>query len=77
MKVTVYSIPMCYECNELKDWLKENKIEFETVNVAVEQAKRKEVIEKSGQRTVPITEIDGKIIVGFDKEKLREALNLK
>jgi glutaredoxin-like YruB-family protein len=77
MKITVYSVPICPECIQLKEWLKENNVKFETVNVAVEQEKRKAVIEKSGQRTVPITEIDGKIIIGFDKEKLRKALRIK
>ena len=77
MKVTVYSVPMCYECTELKDWLTEKGIEFETIDVAMDQIARKEVIEVSGQRTVPIVKIDDKIVIGFEKEELKKALNIE
>ncbi|MFH1505465.1 MAG: glutaredoxin domain-containing protein [archaeon] len=76
MKVIVYSIPMCYECSQLKDWLKEHNVEFETIDVAVDQAARKEVIEVSGQRTVPVTKVDDEIIIGFEREALKKALKL-
>jgi len=77
MKVTVYSTPGCYECTELKEWLTEKGIEFESIDVARDQAARKEVIEVSGQRTVPVAKIDDKIVIGFEKEELKKALNIE
>jgi glutaredoxin len=60
----------------LKEFLKENKIKFEEVNVQEDREAAIEMIEKTGQNGVPVTEVDGKIIIGFDEEKLREALKL-
>jgi len=76
MKVKVYSTPFCFFCKQLKEFLKENKIKFEEVNVQEDQEAAMEMIQKTGQTGVPVTEIDGKIIIGFDEEKLREVLKL-
>ena len=76
MKVKVYSTPSCFFCKQLKEFLKENKIKFEEVNVQEDQEAAMEMIQKTGQTGVPVTEIDGKIIIGFDEEKLREVLKL-
>ena len=59
-----------------KDFLKENKIEFEDVDVSNDQKRAQEMVEKSGQMGVPVIDVDGEIIVGFDKEKLEKALGL-
>jgi glutaredoxin-like YruB-family protein len=75
-KVTVYSTPTCPYCHMLKDFLKENNIEFEHIDVAADREKGQEMIKKSGQTGVPVTDIDGKIIVGFDKEALKKALGI-
>ena len=76
MKVKVYSTPSCFFCKQLKEFLKENKIKFEEVNVQEDQEAAMEMIQKTGQTGVPVTEIDGKIVIGFDEEKLREVLKL-
>ena len=77
-EITVYSTPMCPWCNVLKDFLKEKNIEFEDIDVSKDQEKAKEMIEKSGQMGVPQIEINGKIIVGFDKPAIEKELeNLK
>lgn len=76
MKVRVYSSPFCVYCKMLKQFLEENKIEYEEVNVQEDQEAAIEMIEKTGQTGVPVVEINGKIIIGFDKEKLKEALKL-
>ena len=75
-KVTVYSTESCPWCHKAKDFLKENKIEFEDKNVGEDEAARNAMIEKSGQSGVPVLDIDGKIIVGFDVEAIKEALKL-
>ncbi len=77
MKVRVYSTPTCPWCIKLKDWLKKKKIEFENIDLTETQnAKfRDEMIEKSGQMAIPVTEIDDIIIVGFKEKELQEALD--
>ncbi|MDI6859308.1 MAG: glutaredoxin domain-containing protein [Methanocellales archaeon] len=76
MAVKVYSTPTCPFCDMVKRYLRENDIEFEDVNVAEDAEAAKEVIEKSGRMIVPLMDIDGEIIVGFDREKLDKALGL-
>ncbi len=76
-KVTVYSTTTCPWCHRAMDFLKENKIEFEEVNIAKHPEKAKEMIDKSGQMSVPVIDIDGQIIVGFDREKIKSALGIK
>ena len=77
-KITVYSAPKCPWCHALKDFLKEKNIEFEEIDISKDQAKVQEMIEKSGQMGVPQIEINGKMIVGFDKEAIEKELeNLK
>jgi len=76
-KVKVYSTPTCPYCHATKEFLKENKIEFEDIDVSKNQDKAQEMIEKSGQMGVPVIDINGTIIVGYDKEAIKKALKLK
>jgi len=75
--IKVYSTPSCPYCFTLKEFLKQNNIEFEDIDVSKDEKALKEMIEKSGQMGVPVVEIDGEIVVGFDKEKISKLLNLK
>ncbi|MEI7961773.1 MAG: glutaredoxin family protein [archaeon] len=75
--VTVYSTTTCPYCVMVKNWLKEKKVEFEDVNVGIDQVKAKEMITKSGQMGVPVVDIDGEVIIGFDRPKLDAALKKK
>ncbi len=75
-KVTVYSTPTCPFCVKVKEFLETNNVEFDYVDVSVDQEKAQEMIEKSGQSGVPVVDIDGKIIVGFNPSAIAEALNL-
>lgn len=77
MKVKVYSTPTCPYCHMTKQFLKQNKIEFEDIDVSRNREAATEMIEKSGQMGVPVIDIDGKIIVGFDVKAIKEALKLK
>lgn len=77
MKIKIYSTPACPYCKMTKAYLTEKNIKFEDIDVSADQKKAQEMIEKSRQMGVPVIEIDEKIIVGFDKEKIDEALNLK
>ncbi len=76
MKVTVYSTPTCPFCKKLKAFLTEQQITFVDIDVAADDAKAKEMIAKTNQMGVPVIEIDGNCIVGFQEENIRKALNL-
>ena len=75
--VIVYSTPTCPFCIRAKQFLKDNNVQFEDIDVSENHEKAQEMIKKSGQMGVPVLEIDGKIIVGFDKDKIKEALDIK
>ncbi len=75
MSVTVYSTPSCPFCHKAKDYLTEKGIAFEDVNVAEDEVRAHEMIEKSGQMGVPVLDINGKIIVGYDVPKIDAALS--
>jgi glutaredoxin-like YruB-family protein len=74
--VRVYSTPTCSWCIRTKQFLKDNNIAFEDIDVSSNQQAAEEVIQKSGQMGVPVLDIDGEIIVGFDKERIKQALGL-
>ena len=76
MNVTVYSTPTCPYCKMTKEFLASKKIKYKDVNVADDKAKAQEMIEKSGQMGVPVIDVDGKLIIGFDKAGLEKALGL-
>jgi glutaredoxin-like YruB-family protein len=75
-KITIYTTPTCIYCKLTKEFFKQNDIKFKEYNVAKDLKKAKEMIEKSGQQGVPVIDINGKIIIGFNKNELKEALNL-
>ena len=74
-KVKVYSTSTCPWCHKAKEFLREKGIKFEDINVGADQKAANEMVKKSGQMGVPVIDIDGKIIVGFDKEGLEKALS--
>ena len=76
VKVKIYSTPTCAWCKRTKEFLNGNNIKFEDVNVAEDQKAAQEMMQKSGQMSVPVTDIDGQIVLGFDKAKLKKLLNI-
>ena len=77
MKISIYSTPTCPYCKLAKAFLTEHKIAFTDIDVAADSEKAQEMIKKSGQMGVPVIDIDGKIIVGFDQKKLAAAVGIK
>ncbi len=75
-KTIVYSTQTCPWCHRAKDFLKKHNIKFEDKDVAGDAAARTELMQKSGQMGVPVLDIDGTIIVGFDQQAIENALNL-
>ena len=76
-KIKVYSTPSCPYCQLLKEYLRSHNIEFEDIDVSSDQAALQELQEKTGALAVPVTDIDGEIIIGFDKSKIDQILNIK
>ena len=75
-RVTVYSTPTCTWCNALKTHLRKNGIRFTDIDVSKDQKAAEAMVKKSGQQGVPQTEINGEIIVGFDKKKINTLLGI-
>ncbi len=76
-KVKIYTTPACPFCHQLKSFLKDNNILYEDINVAVDSKAAEEMIKKSGQMGVPVSEINGEIVIGLDREKIKKLLSIK
>lgn len=75
-KVKVYSTPTCPYCTMAKDFLKEHGIKFKEVDLQEDRKAAQEIVKRSGQMGVPVIEIEGELVIGFDEAKLRKLLNL-
>lgn len=74
LPVTIYTTPTCHFCHMAKEFFDANKVTYTDYNVATDLAKRKEMVEKSGQMGVPVITIGKDLVVGFDEERLRSLL---
>lgn len=72
--IEVFTTPSCPYCTKIKQWLDENDYEFEEHNVADDREKAREMIEKTGQKGVPQTFIGDKAVIGFQPQKIQEAI---
>ena len=77
IKITLYKTQTCVYCHMAEDFLNSNKIKFKSIDLTSDAKAAQEMIKKSGQMGVPVIDIDGKIIIGFDKNALKKALDLK
>lgn len=77
MKIKVYSTPTCPYCHLAKEFLKEMNIDFEDIDVSQNEEAAQEMIEKSGQMGVPVIDIDGEIIIGFNRAEIERILREK
>lgn len=75
--IKIYSTPACPYCATLKEFLKEHNIEFEDIDVSQDFQAQEEMIKKSEQMGVPVVEINGQIVIGFDKERILQLLNIR
>ncbi len=75
--VKVYSTPTCPYCVTLKKLLKEKGVDFADIDVSADEKELQQMIDKSGQMGVPVVDIDGKIVIGFNRDKILELLNIK
>ena len=75
-KIKVYSTPDCAYCYTLKGFLKKHNVEFEEVDIFLDQKAKEEMIKKTGQKEVPVMEVGDQIVIGFDKKKILEVLGM-
>ncbi len=75
-KILVYTLPTCPWCKKTKDFLKKYWVKFKNIDISKSLVKRKEMIKKSGQDGVPVIDVNGRIIVGYDEKELKKALEL-
>lgn len=77
MKVKIYTTTTCPYCRMTKDFFAKNNVKYEEINVEKDPKAAEEMIEKSGQMGVPVIDIGGKIIVGFDRPAIEKALKIR
>lgn len=77
MLIKVFSTPTCPYCVTLKEFLKQKGFQFEDIDVSKDEKSLEEMVKKSNQMGVPVVDIDGQIVVGFDKGKIVELLKIK
>jgi glutaredoxin-like YruB-family protein len=75
-KVTMYSTPTCHYCHLAKDYFDQNNVSYKVFDVASDIEKRKEMMAKSGQLGVPVIVIGNNVVVGFDKARLAQMLDI-
>ena len=75
-RVTVYTTPSCSWCTTLKSHLRKHGIRYTEIDVSTNQSEAENMARKSGQRGVPQTDINGQMIVGFDKDKINRLLEI-
>ena len=73
-KVRIYTTANCQYCRLTKAFLQKNGVEYEEVDVGTDTAAAAEMVEKSGQMGVPVIDIDGRIILGFNLPAIKQAL---
>ena len=75
--IKIYTTPTCVYCNTLKEYLKGKNISFDEVDVSQNEKELEKMVEISGQMGVPVINIDGNIVIGFDREKVDELLGIQ
>jgi glutaredoxin-like YruB-family protein len=76
-KIIIYSTPTCHYCTMAKNYFTKMGVQYEDINVGIDRAAAQEMIMKSGQMGVPVIDIDGQIIVGFQPEVFQKLINSK
>ncbi|OGD31741.1 NrdH-redoxin [Candidatus Azambacteria bacterium RIFCSPHIGHO2_02_FULL_52_12] len=75
--VTIYTTPTCVYCKMAKDYFTQNNIAYQELDVAVDEKAREDMVEKSGQMGVPVIDVGGTIVIGFDQDLLAQLLQIK
>jgi len=76
-RVIVFTSPTCGYCNAVKQYLRRNRIRFKEVDVSRDQHAARDMVRRSGQTGVPVIDIGGKIVVGFNRPKIAKLLGIR
>ena len=76
MRVIVYTTPICPYCILVKNFLKQNKVQFSEIDLSTNKRAAEEIVKKCGALSAPTIDVDGNIVVGYDTKKLKELLGL-
>jgi glutaredoxin 3 len=76
-KIIVYSTPTCHYCTMAKNYFTKMGVQYEDMNVGMDRVAAQEMVKKSGQMGVPVIDIDGQIVVGFQPEVFEKLINFK
>ncbi len=76
-KVMIYTTPSCTWCQKAKEYFKDQNIDYEEIDVSRNRQQAQEMIRKSGQMGVPVIDIEGEIIIGFDQVGIDNILGIK
>ena len=74
--VTIYTTPTCTYCNAAKAYFEQNGVTYDEFDVSQDMTRAQRMVEMTGQTGVPVIEVDGEFIIGFDKPRLASALGL-
>ena len=77
MNITLFKTALCPWCHKTEEFFKKYKIKYKAIDVGKDHKGAQEMIKKSGQQGVPVIDIDGKIIVGYDELQLKKILKIK
>ncbi len=75
MSVTIYTTPSCSYCRVAKDYLRKKGVSFTEYNVAADPRRADEMVRKTGQMGVPVLDVNGRIILGFNEAAIESALH--
>lgn len=75
--ITIYTTPTCGFCHMAKEYFKSKDIDYDSKDVTADAEAYKEILDKSGQLGVPVIDIEGSIVIGFDRPKIDAALQEK
>ncbi|GAB4575280.1 MAG: glutaredoxin family protein [Anaerolineae bacterium] len=76
-KVIIFTTPTCTYCNAAKRYLRQHRIKFREVDISRDPAAARDVMRRTGSMGVPVLDIGGKIVRGFDKPRINELLDIK
>ena len=74
--ITIYSTPTCVYCKSLKEYFTEKNIQFQEIDVAANEKELEKMVAISGQMGVPVVDLDGEVVIGFDRERIDQILKL-
>ena len=75
-EVKVYSTPTCPYCKMVKKFLEDNSTPYQDINVAEDKAALEDIVNRSGQMGVPVIDINGELVIGYNQVQLKEKLGL-